>query len=329
VWSGPPAGPLQVAWSFPNRDGSREPLQAEHDGDRALVLGMPAERLEGARAWTLDAGAPLTRIPWATEAFVPVAIAGDHAGVIAAKPRRVALVDRATGAETSSRRVGRTSGTALDVSTDGRLVTATERGLVTLGAGAARLPGTRGLSSPRFAGGAIAAVRSTPVGSRVFLLRPDGSRPALGGPTAIVDDLAADDQGVAWIGNGCIRYAPIAGGPVPAPPPDAPCPHTEIGLYAIDSSRLRDRTVRVRVRCIAAPSDACRGTLLLMDDAGRVVARGPFSVPAGVLRRVPVRLSRAAVRIARREHGFLIDADVPGGRIWPPPGASELNIKGG
>jgi hypothetical protein len=270
-------------------------------------------------------------VPWATAAFAPVAIAGDYAGVIARKPRRVALVDRATGGEATSRRVGQTSGTELDVTADGRLVTETKRGLVTLGLGAAprTLPGTRGLTTPRFAGSAVAAVDENGTGTHPVLLGADGSRQVLGGPTGVVDDLAADAQGIAWLANGCVRYAPIAGAPAPAPPSGDPCPTTEIGLYTIDVSRLRGRTVRVRVTCIATPTDACRGTLLLKNDRNRVVARGPFTVPAGVLRRVPVHLNRAAVRTARREFGFLLDAVIPDGRVGPGGhGASELSVKG-
>ena len=107
---------------------------------------------------------------------------------------------------------------------------------------------------------------------------------------------------------------------------DDPCPSTEIGLYLIDTTRLRGNHVRVRVHCIATPTDACRGTLLLKHHGG-VVSRGPFAVPAGARQRVPVTLTRRGVRIARREGGFLLDAEIPYGRIGPGRDASELNVK--
>jgi hypothetical protein len=164
------------------------------------------------------------------------------------------------------------------------------------------------------------------------LLRSDGSRRVLGGPTRFVAHLAADAHGVAWLANGCVRYAPIDGSPAPTAPSGDPCPRTEISLYTIDSTRLRGRTVRVRVTCIAAPAGTCRGTLLIkrgLGHNGPVLSRGPFSVPAGVLRRVPVQLSRRALRAARRDGTFQLGAKIPGGRVSAGGrGESELTIKG-
>jgi hypothetical protein len=150
---------------------------------------------------------------------------------------------------------------------------------------------------------------------------------ALGGPTRVVDDLAADEQGVAWIANGCVRYAPLAG----APPAADTCPATEIALPLIDSSRLRGRTVRVRVTCVATPAGACRGTLLIkrgLGHNGPVLTRGPFTVPAGTTRRVPVRLNRAGLRAARRDGTFQLGARIPDGRLGVGGGGSaELTIR--
>jgi hypothetical protein len=328
IYSGPTSGPLQVVWQ--SRDQGAHawaPFSADVDGDRALILETTVQR-EGVRAWIMDAGAGRVRLPWVTGSFAPMSIAGDHAAVLARKPRRVAVVDRATGAAQASRRVGLPSGTSMDVAADGRLVTETRNGLLTMRPGAApqTLPETEGLVRPAFAGTAIAAIDENNTDSHPVLIAGDGSRRVLGGPTGYVTDIAADEHGVAWLANGCVRYAAITG-PAPVAPADDPCPSTEIGLYTIDSSRLRNDAVRVRVHCIATPTDACRGTLLLKHGK-RVVSSGPFTVPAGARQRVPVRLTRRGLRVARRAGWFLVDAEIPDGRVGPGGrGSSELTVK--
>jgi hypothetical protein len=55
------------------------------------------------------------------------------------------------------------------------------------------------------------------------------------------------------------------------------------------------------------------------------VSSGPFTVPAGARQRVPVRLTRHGMRVARRAGWFLVDAEIPDGRIGPGGrGSSEL-----
>jgi hypothetical protein len=334
IYSGPPSGPLQRVWRTRNRSARTwSPFLADVDGDRALVLATPWG-LDGLRAWTFGAGAALARVPWTTERFAPVAIAGDYVGVAAAGPPRVVLADRATGAVVASHRVGPMERTYVDVAADGRLVTDTPDGLVALRPGTAPqpLPGTEAVNRPRFAGTAVAAIHEHIPFSDPVLLAPDGARLLLGGPTRVVTHHAADAQGVAWIANGCVRYAPIAGAPPPVPPAGDPCPATEISLPLIDSSPLRGRSVRVRVTCIATPTDACRGTLLIkrgLGHNGPVLSRGPFTVPAGLTQRVAVRLSRVGLRAARRDGTFQLGAEIPGGRVGVGGrGSSELTVKG-
>ena len=330
LYAGPPSGPLRVVWRSPvRRARAWEALLADVEAADTLILagrGLDAQL----RAWTLDSAGARTRLSWATGSFAPVAIAGAHAAVFARNPRRVAVVDRSDGHVRISRRVGPRAGPDLDIDAAGRLITTNVAGLLVLRPGRQPhvLPNTRALTQPVFAGPAIAAIHRTRDHSRPVLVAEDGTRHTLGGPTGSLRDLAADAQGVAWLANGCVRYAPITG-PAPTASLEAPCPQTEIGLSAIDGTRLRGHRVRVRVHCIATPSDACRGTLLLKHfDDERVVAGGPFTVPAGARRRVPVTLSDQAVRIARRGSGFLIDADIPDGRVGPGCcGASELNVK--
>jgi hypothetical protein len=89
-------------------------------------------------------------------------------------------------------------------------------------------------------------------------------------------------------------------------------------------------TTRCASACTASPAtptDACRGTLLLKHGK-RVVSSGPFTVPAGARQRVPVRLTRHGMRVARRAGWFLVDAEIPDGRIGPGGrGSSELTVK--
>ena len=330
IYAGPPSGPLRMVWSLPlQRARAWEALLADVDATDTLIL---AERnlTYQLRAWTLDSASVRTRVPWVTRSFAPVAIAGEHAAVLARRPRRVAVVDRRDGHVRIRRRVGARAGIEADVAPDGRLVTAVRAGLLTLRAGESprTIPRTAGLVKPVFAGAAIAAAYETRDDYRPVLIGPDDTQRVLGGPTASLRDITADAEGVAWLANGCVRYAPISG-PPPAPPTDAACPQTEIGLYTIDKSWVRDHRIRVRVHCIATPTDACRGTLLLKDfDNQRVVASGPFTVPAGARRRVPVTLSDQAIAVARRKYGFNIDADIPNGRIGPGCcGASEISVK--
>ena len=317
VYSGPPSGPLRLAWRRP----AWSTVLADVSGDRALVVQTPAAT-DGVRAAIFDA-AGRTPVPWASGAVLPVAIAGDYAAVVARRPQRIGLANAATGAISASHRPRARDRRSVDVAADGRLVTEGGRGLLTMSPGAAprRVPNTDGLERPLFAGSAIAAVAGQLMNHRVVLVGAAGAPRRLGPPTAEVRDVAADEQGVAWLASGCVRYAPIAGSPAPG---DI-CPATEIGLSVIDSSPLRHRTVRVRVRCIATPTGTCSGTLLLKHGK-RVVTRAPFTVPAGVLARVPVRLSARGLRVARRERSFILDADVPGGRVWPGNDNSELTV---
>jgi hypothetical protein len=323
VYSGPPAGPLQVVRRLPYR-GVRTwiPYLVDVDGDRVLLLEIQDEGEGAVRARILDPALGLVPIAWAKESFAPVAIAGPYAAVAASRPRRVAVVDLATGAERAAVRVPRFGpGLGVDLAADGRLVVATGAGLATARPGEApqAVAGTKGLTSPRFAGGAIVAFEE---GRPVVL---DGARRVVGPPSRVPTDLAADASGVAWLSNGCVRHEAFAG----APAADDPCPSTEIGLYLIASSPLRGRHVRVPVRCVTAATATCRGTVL--GKVGRkVVARGRFAVPVGTERRVRVRVTRAAARRFRRERfgSLIIGARVPDGRIGAGAGgSSELSIE--
>jgi hypothetical protein len=157
------------------------------------------------------------------------------------------------------------------------------------------------------------------------LVNPDdGATVPLGPSAGFVIDLAADERGVAWLANGCVRYAALE--PRAAATP-ASCPSTEIRLAESDS-RLRDRTVRVPVTCSAAPEPACRGTILLKRRG--VVGKSAFAVPVDRQRYVAVRLNRRGLRYVRglRFARLVVAARIPDGRVSTPRGTAVLFVDG-
>lgn len=334
VYSGPPAGPLQLVQRTPNRGPDTWiPVRVDVDGDRLLLLEFTDDGSNRIRARTLDSASGFVPVPWARPSLVPIAIAGEFAAVAAAGPRRLAVTELATGAERATLTVD-WSAPDLDVGADGRIVAATETGILAARPGepARALPGTRGFTQPRVAGDAVAAVDGEVVGQNLagvgtpMLLRADGSRAALGAVSHLLVDLAADVTGAAWVANGCVRYAAIAGPPVTAAAPD-PCPSAEVSLYAIAASKLRGRFVQTPVRCIAAATPTCRGTVVARL-GGRIVGTGRFSVPAGKQGEVRIRLTAGVAARFRREDGggLVIGARVVDGRVGVGRGYSELSV---
>ena len=327
VYSGPPSGPLQIVRRILEREGW-EPVLVDVDGDRVLIVEASED---AARAYILDPAFGLVPIAWANDAVTPVAIAGAHAAVYANRPRRVAIVDLATGAEQAVVPLRREIVPPhVDLSADGRMFVSMPDGIAMAAPGAAvqTVPRSRDLSPASFAGTGIAAFDSS---GRPVLVGVDGARTALGPPSRVLTAYAGDAHGFAWVANGCVRHAAL---PVtaPAPPRHDPCPTTEIGLYLITKSKLRGRTVRVPVRCVTAPTGVCRGTVLGRDGEGsrRVVARGRFAVPVGKERKVLMRIERATVKRFRRKNFgfFLIDARIPNGRIGVGgDDSSELGVE--
>jgi len=219
----------------------------------------------------------------------------------------------------------------IDLAPDGRVMAAVDGRLLAAAPGspAAAVPGGDGLGIPRFAGAHVAALQDLPTRfedrARPVLLDPaTGSLTPLGLPSADVDAFAAGPAGVAWIANGCVLYAPLAG-PPPGEPPSGPCSRVELVLDELDQ-RLRDRRVRFRVACIAAPAAGCRVTAVLSSFGGRPLGRGRFAAAPGAGEVFTVRLSRrGAARIrdrVRGEFGVLLElgARVAGARDPDPIG---------
>ena len=116
----------------------------------------------------------------------------------------------------------------------------------------------------------------------------------LGAPTESARELAADDRHVLWTANGCLLSADVTD-PDTGPPARGPCPRSEIAERS--RSQPLTRTLKVRLRCVYAPS-RCRGTIRLMGTTRR------FAVAAGHTGTVRVPLTAAAFRTLehRRAH---------------------------
>ena len=281
VYAGPPSGPLQIVRRIPEHK-DWEPVLVDVDGDRVLIVEYSDEEDDATRAYILDPAFGLMPVAWANADVTPVAIAGGRAAVYATRPRRMAIVDLATGAEQAAVRLGRPTDAAGRRSRPRR--PACGLGRRRDHGGESRrapqtVPGSRDLSQARFAGAALTAFDDS---GQPLQVGVDGARTALGPPSRVLTSFAGDSQGFAWVANGCVRYAGL---PVTASAPQAddPCPATEISLYCIAHAKLRGRTIRVPVQCVTAPTGVCRGTVLgrVFEGGRRVVARGRFAVPVG------------------------------------------------
>jgi hypothetical protein len=242
----------------------------------------------------------------------------------------VALHDRVTGTEQAALPAAGPDVPLpddVDLAPSGQLVARLADGLSLAGPGEPprAIAGTHRLRHPRFAGAGLVAVDTARGVDQPVLVAADGTRRPLSVPTGWVADLAADERGVAWIANGCVRYAAVAG-PPPAGPASDPCPTTEIGLVLNNESRLRGRAIRVLVRCISAPDGVCRGTVLIRH-RGRTVGSGDFAIPAGQRPRVEARLNRLGLRLVRGRNPTLrIGARMTDGRIGQSRGVTELQV---
>jgi hypothetical protein len=113
--------------------------------------------------------------------------------------------------------------------------------------------------------------------------------------------LAADEGTVAWLANGCVLAAGVEDVAPLETAPAGPCPRAEVVLDE-HHQKLRGRTLRVQVTCVAAPPPGCRGAVVL--GVGGRAGRGRFAVPAGERRPAEVRLNRRGMAAIRRQHRF-------------------------
>jgi hypothetical protein len=351
VWAGPPAGPLTLVQRV--RHAGRRPVWAPIDvdvhGDRLLVQ----ELRQPGFSFRLAARAPDGTGPQVAQGRVghPGAVAGEQMAYV--DRSLVRIVDWRTGRLSGSIELGRHSGDIgdrhLDMTDGARVVAAVDGRLVTGAPGVPvqPLPGSEGASgytAPRFAGESVAALARGRLGARrpVLIDPAAGTLTTLGQPSTALTAVAADETTVAWLANGCVLAAdtspeavppvatPAPVAPVPASPsarsaqtPDVPppglCPSAEVEL-GDGGERLRGRTLRVSVSCVAAPPTGCRGEVLL-GRGGGWAGRGRFEVPPGVRRSVRIRMSRRGMAQVRRHmfrfgHAFLhMTARVEDGRV--------------
>jgi hypothetical protein len=315
VYSGPPSGPIRIVRRTRDPDGDAwTPFFVSVDGDRLLLVeGIPQYTTDDpdedddagqVRVQILD-GSGWTPVPWATGARVPVAIAGPYAAVVASAPRRIELADLATGTALATLTGEQAEGFSVDLAADGRIAVGMQSGieLATPGRPQLNVPNSGRLTTPRLAADRSIATFDD-ARNTLTLVNADASHSPLGPPSLIRTDVEADERGVAWLFNGCLRYEPLDA-PAPATGKD-PCPTSEVALYGIGPvTKLRGNTARVAVRCVTSATGRCRGRLVARLDYGTpIVARGRFNIPANdrwIF--VPVRFDRRTVAKFHREDG--------------------------
>lgn len=334
VYAGPPAGPFAVVQRTLLRRPSRFwfPFDLDVHGDRLLVQEVRVPR-PFFRLTVHAPGMPPARLPQGPFG-APAALAGDQVayhGVTGRADARplIRVVDWRTGRPAGSIELRRHSGDIeerhLDLADGGRAVAALDGGLYAGAPGerAHRLRGSArmaGLSTPRFAGARVAALAEARHHSyRPVLIDPrTGSRHSLGPRSTALTSIAADETTVAWLANGCVLTADTVDVAPLKAVPAGPCPRAEAVLDDHDR-RLRGRSLRVRVTCVAAPRTGCRGVAVLGFD-GRA-GRGRFRVVAGRSRLVRVRLTRRGMAALRRQHAYdpeaqlRLDARLTDGRV--------------
>jgi hypothetical protein len=320
VYTGPPAGPLRVVMSAGGRHWLHKwlPLDAAVDGDRVLVGEARLQPEVRLRLRLYQPGAAPRRLPWGKGVLPPLALAGEHVGFASGSGLGVVVADLDTGTRQVSMKVD--AGGSLDVREDGTVISDGALGVVTAAPGRprTRVTGSRHLFGARFAGDRIAAIERAPGDTlRPAVLDPGAAAPRpVGVVTSDLPMLDADPQGVAWLANGCVLYAPVDAAP-PIEPPAGPCPRVDLRLEEHDQT-LHGRRLRVDVDCIAAPAAGCRGTLILR--VGGIAGRGRFHVASGEQGVASVRLARRAARLVRRRvhrHGeasLKLDSRVPDSR---------------
>jgi len=223
------------------------------------------------------------------------------------EPRRLVVRNWRTGEERSSA-VIRQGIEDLDLRPDGRVVLNEDGGgLFEVRGGGTPRRLTRAGVAPAYVGDRIVFVRQAERegDERLAVVESDGRVRGFGVPTARIAGFAVDGSRVLWRANGCLLVADVSARAAAAPGP-GPCPRSELFLDDSGPSPVLDRSRRVPLilRCIAAASPGCRGTVRLRladGPTGNASAPLRFRIPAGRSRRLAPRLTRRAYRAAIRE----------------------------
>jgi hypothetical protein len=340
LYAGPPSGPLALVQRVRRPRAGRvwTPMDIDVHGDRLLIhdLRQPGFAFRLTVRAPDGTAPPLPRSRWGGH----VAVAGEQLAYL--DRAFIRIVDWRTGQLSSTLEVGRHSGEIedrhLDMTDGARVVAAIDGRLITGAPGVpvTQLPGSSGvagLAAPRFAGERVAALAPAPRrGEQPVVIDPAaGTLRRVGPPSTDLRAIAANETTVAWLANGCmlaVDASPVGAPALDAPPP-GPCPRAEVALGEEDD-RVRGRTLRVRVICVAAPAPGCSGEVLL--GKGGWAGRGRFRLPPGARRSVRVRLSRRGIAQVRRQlrlypiADFSLTARVEAGRLVPPANGTVRGV---
>lgn len=313
VLTGPPAGPFSRAPASP---GGSPPYFGTVNHD-VLFTVEPTPNTNDVRYVVIEPGAPPRSLglPGSVDT---VAYEGDLVAY-ASEETRVTIRNWRTGAERTVDTPARPD--ALDVRADGAVVVSTAVGIYAISPAGALSRVSRTGQGAQFAGERIVYLggdrRAGGVGS-LIAVDAGGRARKIGVPSATLQRFAADEERVLWTANGCLLVAALSA-PQAGAPGAGPCARSEVAVIGYDATIRRDRTVPVRLRCVAAPR-ACRGTLHLTFGrraSGRSTAVR-FSIPAGRRATLAPRLTRAAYAAARRRDDAPLAVDAvtvdPGGR---------------
>ena len=127
----------------------------------------------------------------------------------------------------------------------------------------------------------------------VHVIEPGGATRRLGPETRTGLRLATDGQRAFWVANGCLLAASLDDASHAAPGP-GPCARSELSTTSQPEQKLA-HSVRVRIRCIAAPT-TCKGTIRLPGLSG---ARR-YSLAAGRTKAFAVPLTASGYATLQR-----------------------------
>ena len=163
-------------------------------------------------------------------------------------------------------------------------------------------------SPPRQVASQTGGTRGSPVMQIVVSDQrgPRLSSGRVGTPTETAGAIAADARHLLWIANGCLLAADVTDSSYGSLGP-GPCPRSELADANPPGQRYPlARTVKVRLRCVSAPS-SCRGTIGL----GSLSRTRRFTIPAGRTRTIRVQLTSAGYR--------RVQSETAGDRPYPLP----------
>jgi hypothetical protein len=311
---GPPLGPLTPLAPLRGlTSGEFVPVDLQVVGDKLFVLEQRIDPRE-ARLTVRDAGgasAPVTSLTLTREdrpviAGELVAVARRPSIPVAGRRGEVTIQGWRTGAAARIVRVP-IEVASMDLRPDGHILVSDVRGTIgELGLDGAFRRITRSGRSPAYAGRDIVYVTGDRV-QQLMVAGPGRVPRPLGVPSAGIDGFAVDGQRAVWSAHGCLLVTDLRA-PATLSLPPGPCPRAEVALdRQVSSMRLQSGgRVVVPLRCIAAPTEGCRGRVRLTANVvtGKQVLKtrlgsAPLRIAPGARRAITVRLSGRAAAVVR------------------------------